>query len=50
MNAVVFDLSDFVTDVFYPCVALGCVLPAGAALFTGFLRLVTVALGIVSDD
>lgn len=48
--AEVFDMAAYVSDFFYPCVAIGVILPAGAAVLSALVRAGFRLLGIVVDD
>lgn len=50
MESNVFDIATFVTDFFYPSIAIGCILPAGAAMASGFVRFALVAFGLLVSE
>lgn len=50
MASNVFDISAYVTDFFYPCIAIGAILPAGAAMVAGLFRVAMAAFGLGLDD
>lgn len=49
-SQAVFDVATYVVDVFYPCIAIGAVLPAGAAVLAALVRSGFKLLGLSESD
>lgn len=45
MDTDVWSIADFVTHVYYPCVVIGGILPAGGAILSAMVRSIQRAAG-----